>query len=107
MICQLILNKVSACNRNPASFRLPASTDFFYPDFVAVLEDNRFFIVEYKGRHLLSNDDTKEKENIGLLWETLSEGKGLFLIASKGKDGKTIEQQIREKVRRRYEYGTT
>ncbi len=88
-------------SKDRASFRLPTSTDFFYPDFVALLEDNRILVVEYKGRHLLSNDDTKEKENIGLLWEALSEGKGLFLLASKGTEEKTLEQQIKEKIERK------
>jgi type III restriction enzyme len=86
--------------RDNASFRLPTSTDFFYPDFIAMLQDGRILVIEYKGKHLLSSDDTKEKENIGLLWEALSEGKGLFLLMSKGIEGKTLEEQIREKVGR-------
>jgi type III restriction enzyme len=46
------------------SFWLPTSTDKFYPDFVVKLNDERTFIIEYKGAHLASNDDTKEKKQL-------------------------------------------
>ena len=38
--------------RPKTSFWLPTSTGRFYPDFVAQLEDERVFVVEYKGGHL-------------------------------------------------------
>jgi type III restriction enzyme len=85
--------------KNPASFRLPTSTDFFYPDFIAKLKDGRILAIEYKGSHLIDSEDTKEKETIGLIWEKQSKGKALFLLAVKNKDGKTIEQQIKDKIR--------
>jgi len=85
--------------RHPNSFRLPTSTDYFYPDFVAKLEDGRILVVEYKGGHLVDSQDTKEKEIMGQMWESQSKGKGLFLLAVKNRDGKTIEQQIKEKVK--------
>ena len=47
-----------------ASFWLPTSTDRFYPDFVARLEDDRLLVVEYKGAAYVSNDDSKEKNNL-------------------------------------------
>ena len=31
------------------AFWLPTSTDRFYPDFVALLVDGRYLVVEYKG----------------------------------------------------------
>ena len=37
--------------RHPQSFWLPTSTDRFYPDFVALLNDGRLLVVEYKGAH--------------------------------------------------------
>ncbi|MDR2735183.1 MAG: DEAD/DEAH box helicase family protein [Spirochaetota bacterium] len=80
-----------------ASFRLPTSTDFFYPDFAAKLHDGRVLIVEYKGGHLATSDDTKEKAMIGALWEKLSRGKGLFLLAVQ-KEGVSIERQIKQKI---------
>jgi type III restriction enzyme len=79
--------------RHPASFRIPTSTDFFYPDFIAMLNDGRLLVVEYKGAHLLETPDTKEKNNIGG-----DMGKTLFLLASITKGGKPLEQQIKEKI---------
>lgn len=64
-----------------ASFWLPTSTDRFYPDFVAMLEDGRLLVVEYKGKAYVTNDDSKEKRQLGELWEKKSNGKGLFLMA--------------------------
>jgi type III restriction enzyme len=76
------------------SFSLPTSTDRFYPDFIALLNDGRILAVEYKGEHLLSNDDTKEKRNIGELWQEKSNGKCLFLLCSK----ENLKQQIVDKI---------
>lgn len=81
-----------ACN--PNSFWLPTSTDKFYPDFVAMLNDGRILVVEYKGKHLIDSADTKEKLAIGKLWESKSAGKGLFLMAEKVKDGLSTAEQI-------------
>ncbi len=70
--------------RYPAhSFSLPTSTDRFYPDFVALLNDGRLLAVEYKGEHLISADDAKEKENIGNLWAEKSNGQCLFAMVTK------------------------
>lgn len=70
--------------RYPAhSFSLPTSTDRFYPDFVALLNDGRLLAVEYKGEHLVSADDAKEKENIGNLWAEKSNNKCLFTMLTK------------------------
>lgn len=81
--------------RNVNSFRLPTSSDYFYPDFVALMNDGRILVVEYKGGHLLSSDDTKEKENIGQLWQKQSGGKGVFVMASKRVDGLDVSEQIK------------
>ena len=80
------------------SFRLPTSTDFFYPDFVAMLTDKRILIIEYKGAHLAETPDTKEKANIAEIWAKLSKGKALFLLATIKKGGKPLEEQIKEKI---------
>jgi type III restriction enzyme len=66
-----------------ASFWLPTSTDRFYPDFVALLEDGRLLVIEYKGAAYVTKDDSKEKHLLGELWEAKSNGKGLFLMAEK------------------------
>lgn len=80
--------------KHPNSFWLPTSTDKFYPDFVALLNDGRILVVEYKGAHLIDNADTKEKAAIGALWQSKSGSKGLFLIAEKNKSGLTVAEQI-------------
>ncbi|GHT17000.1 hypothetical protein AGMMS49573_08070 [Endomicrobiia bacterium] len=81
--------------RSNYSFFLPTSTDRFYPDFIALLTDGKILAVEYKGGHLLSTDDTKEKENIGRLWQEKSGGKCLFMLSSK----ENLERQIIDKIK--------
>lgn len=81
------------------SFKLPTSTDYFYPDFSALLNDGRILLVEYKGKPYETNDDSKEKINIGELWEKESKGKGLFLFAVKlDSKGRDVYKQIEDKV---------
>ena len=81
--------------RPQTSFWLPTSTDHFYPDFVALLEDGRIFVLEYKGEHLITADEAKEKINIGQLWAAKSDGKGLFLMAQERDErGRSLKDQI-------------
>ncbi len=86
-------------SKSDYSFKLPTSADYFYPDFVALLNDGRILVVEYKGKPYETNDDSKEKMNIGDLWESKSKNKGLFLMAVK-KDvkGRDVYKQIEDKV---------
>lgn len=81
-------------DRQTGSFWLPTSSDKFYPDFVAMLTDGRILLVEYKGKHLLSTDDTKEKQNIGELWAEKSNGRGLFLLVSESVPELGFERQM-------------
>ena len=86
-------------SRRDNSFRLPTSTDYFYPDFVALLDDGRTLVIEYKGKPYETNDDSKEKINIGELWEKKSKGKGLFLFAVKrDAKGRDVYKQIEDKI---------
>jgi len=85
-------------SRHPASFWLPTATDKFYPDFVAELNDGRFFVIEYKGELTAETADTREKRTIGQLYEEKSDGKCLFLIVEKDKDGKNMRDQILAKM---------
>jgi type III restriction enzyme len=84
--------------KHPASFRLPLSQGWTYPDFVAELTDGRFLVVEYKGAHLLNDPDTKEKKLIGELWAKQMDGKALYLMAVKDDKGKDVRAQIVEKI---------
>jgi type III restriction enzyme len=81
------------------SFWLPTASDRFYPDFVAELHDGRILVIEYKGEVYKSNDDSREKRQIGRLWEEKSGGKGLFIIAEKRDgQGRDVHRQLAEKV---------
>ncbi len=81
-------------DRQAHSFFLPTSTDKFYPDFVVILNDDRIVLVEYKGGHILSTDDTKEKRNIGELWASKSNGKGIFMLVSESDTSLSFEGQL-------------
>ncbi|BFR47292.1 DEAD/DEAH box helicase family protein [Nitratidesulfovibrio sp. HK-II] len=86
-------------DRQPGSFSLPLSNGKFYPDFVAKLKDGRLLVVEYKGEHLASGTDTKEKESIGALWEAKSDRKALFLMALRqDAQGRDVPKQILAKI---------
>ena len=70
----------------------------FYPDFVAELTDGRILVVEHKGKVYATNDDSKEKCNIGDLWEEKSDGKALFLMTVLEKDKPGLSEQIAAKI---------
>lgn len=77
------------------SFWLPTHTDKFYPDFVVKLKDGRVAAIEYKGKHLMTNADSKEKRAVGALWAEKSGGRCIFLMATdKDEQGRDIGQQI-------------
>ena len=75
------------------SFWLPTSSDKFYPDFVAQLNDSRSLVVEYKGGQFKGTDDVEEKESVGRVWAEKSDC--LFLLAwRKNSRGLDLRQQI-------------
>lgn len=88
------------CNvaRHPESFCLPTSTGKFYPDFVALLNDGRFLVVEYKGAHIAEGSDAGEKRTICALWEQSTNGQGLFIVTEKSVNGKDVHRQLTEKI---------
>ena len=71
-----------------SSFWLPTSTDRFYPDFVAELTDGRILVVEYKGAHLVTGDDAREKQTIGSVWAAASNGRCRFAMINRASRGK-------------------
>lgn len=77
------------------SFWLPTSTDRFYPDFVATLNDGRVLIVEYKGQLWTDTPDTEEKTIIGQIYEARSQGRCLFRLVGKS----DFESQILDAIR--------
>lgn len=81
------------------SFWLPTATDYFYPDFVCELTDGRLLIVEYKGAPYKTNDDSREKMQVGHQWETSSDKRCLFLMAvAEDELGRNVAQQIANKI---------
>lgn len=82
-------------DRQQASFRLPLAKGWFYPDFVAELEDGRLFVIEYKGEPYKTNDDSREKKAVGNIWAEKSAGKCLFLMAEAcDQKGRNVYQQL-------------
>ena len=85
--------------RKPGSYKLPlGGVNNFYPDFVAQLQNGKVLVVEYKGAHLVA--DSALKNRIGELMEKKSAGGCFFVMVTEGAGGRTIEQQIREKINR-------
>lgn len=81
------------------SFWLPTSTDYFYPDFVAELVDGRLLVVEYRGEVYKTNDDSREKKQVGHQWEKSSGGRCLFLFAvAEDEYGRSVAKQISDKI---------
>lgn len=88
-------------DRREGAFSLPTASDRFYPDFVAELVDGRFLAVEHKGEVYATNDDSKEKRNVGELWQDRSGGKAIFLMTVVERGGPSISQQINERIGQR------
>ena len=85
-------------SQHAKSFWLPTVSDRFYPDFVAQLEDGRIFVVEYKGEHIAESSDTQEKRTVGALWERRSNGRAIFLVVEKERDGLDMRGQMKQRV---------
>lgn len=82
-----------------AAFWLPTATDRFYPDFVAELEDRRLFVVEYKGGDRYSNDDSREKRDIGQVWAAASSGRCVFaMVTDAATAGLSVGAQLRAAI---------
>jgi type III restriction enzyme len=85
-------------NLDRRGFWLPLADRKFYPDFVAELTDGRLLVVEHKGEIYATNDDSKEKCNIGDLWEEKSGGAALFLMTVVEKNKPNLFEQIAQKI---------
>ena len=85
-------------NLERRGFWLPLANTKFYPDFVSELTDGRILVVEHKGKVYATNDDSKEKCNVGDLWEEKSDGKALFLMTVVEKDKPGLFEQIAAKI---------
>lgn len=89
--------------RHPSSFRLPCPSsegDWFYPDFVGRLIDERVFSLEYKGARGEVFDETKRQ--IGLAWQRATKGLGVFLWigdSDRTANGRSIAEQVQDGLR--------
>ncbi|MBP5199516.1 MAG: DEAD/DEAH box helicase family protein [Schwartzia sp.] len=79
------------------SFWLPTHKQRFYPDFIAKLKSGVVCLIEYKGEPYATNDDTKEKDMIGMLWAEKGGKMCRFLMATtKDEQGRDLAAQVRE-----------
>lgn len=62
------------------SFFLQKAGGRFYPDFLCKRGDGCILAVQYKGK--IGWKDAKDDREIGALWEELSGGKCLFVMAT-------------------------
>lgn len=95
LACQLNgLDSVSWWFRNPemSGFYIQGwLKGKFYPDFIVKTKKGGYFILEYKGEHLLGAEDAEYKEKIGRKWQELA-GKGYaFDLVGKGKINAILE----------------
>ena len=65
-------------SKRASSFRLQTSKDWFYPDFVCLLNDGRALVVEYKGKYLLV--ESADKAAVAAVWASRSCGRCLFAM---------------------------
>jgi type III restriction enzyme len=75
------------------AFWLQTSTDKFYPDFIVKLTDGTIVIVEYKGSDRYSNEDSKEKKQLGDFYEGVSGGKSRFVMLN-GKEWNLLKSKL-------------
>ena len=80
------------------SFWLPTATDYFYPDFVAELNDGRLVVVEYKGDVYATNDDSRVKKAVGKAWADASGGRALFTFIERELVSMDMVQQFNRAV---------
>jgi hypothetical protein len=74
------------------------STDYFYPNFIAKLQDDRILAVEYKGEYLASNDDTKEKKALAKYGKCNSTKKACSCLLSKIKIGRILNSKSKKRL---------
>jgi type III restriction enzyme len=100
------INEIEFWARNVSqhrnSFKLPLPSGNFYPDFVAKLKDGRVLVVEYKGQQHADEQetkDTRDKRIVGSKWQSVSEGRGVFVLATMKKgDVGQIKQRVRDAI---------
>ena len=78
--------------RLPSSFRLRVSNQWFYPDFVAKLNDGGALVVEYKGKGTEGPaDKTDQKEAVGKKWASVT---GNRFVMAKDRDYDAVARAL-------------
>lgn len=97
--CQQVEYWVRNLDHGDGAFHLPTPYGNFHPDFITLLKDSRYLVVEYKGEQLEGKTSEQAKRDIGTKWEEASNGTGIFLWAVK-KDaaGRDVEQQLKTRL---------
>ncbi|MGE7416187.1 DEAD/DEAH box helicase [Methylobacterium tarhaniae] len=85
-------------NLERRDFWLPLANQKFYPDFVAELEDGRIIAVEHKGEVYATNDDSREKANVGALWAERSNGRAVFVMTVVEHGRPSLHDQIQAAI---------
>jgi type III restriction enzyme len=65
------------------SFWLQMANAKFYPDFLVQYKNGKKGILEYKGADRISNDDTKEKDEIGRAWANTNPNLSFKIVGKK------------------------
>lgn len=53
-----------------------------YPDFIVMTNSGYIVMIETKGEHLTSNDDSREKAELGKMWQAQADGKFRYYMVS-------------------------
>lgn len=64
----------------------------FYPDFVVKTEKGTYFLLEYKGEHLLGGEDSEYKKAVGKKWQELANKNYVFELVDKGNIAAVLEK---------------
>jgi len=64
----------------------------FYPDFIVKTKKGNYFILEYKGEHLLGGEDAEYKENIGRKWQGLAGKDYIFDLVERNNIDAVVEK---------------
>ena len=83
----------NVANQRNHSFWLRTASGYFYPDFVALLENGKVLVVEVKGVGYYDTPESKEKRDIGELWERRG-GSQVAFIMTRGQDWNPIHEAV-------------
>lgn len=64
----------------------------FYPDFIIKTKKGIYILVEYKGQHLLTNEDTVYKVELGNLWQKLSNDSVRYFIVDESNSDTILKE---------------